>query len=137
MSLDGLNDYRHQVMIARMTTLLNNHFEKKKYNKYIATPETVVERNKQKKVPDLLIWNYKKGLHHLPEVAIEVCRTNKTQEDIDKLTKLFVTVESLQEAFVFDFEENVGYRIYRKKDGKASKARKNVVRSEVFKIDLI
>jgi Uma2 family endonuclease len=137
MALDGLNDYRHQVFIARLVTALNNHFSSfKKYNKYIATPETVVSRNDKKTIPDILVWNYEKGLHHFPEIAIEICKSEKVVDDIQKLSKLFESVESLKEGFVFDFEENIGYRIFRKADGKVSKSKKSS-KSNTFKLDLM
>tara|TARA_A100000171_G_scaffold35638_3_gene34204 strand:+ start:6192 stop:6614 length:423 start_codon:yes stop_codon:yes gene_type:complete len=137
MTLSGLNDYRHQVLIARLVTSINNHFNsKKKYNKYIATPETVVFREETKKIPDLLIWNFKKGLHNDPEIAIEVCWSKDVETDIEKLTKLFETVKTLKEGFVFDFENIIAYRIFRKKDGSASRRVKSS-KSDWIKLDLL
>lgn len=136
MALDGLNDHRHQVLIAQIITKLNVRFKKNKtLKKFIATPETVVKTNAII-IPDVLVWNYDKDLHNEPVVAIEICRSSHVDSDITKMTDLMNSLDSLKECFVIDFERHISHRIFRKKNGTSSKALKKS-KSERLKVDLL
>ncbi|RKQ50601.1 hypothetical protein BXY85_1617 [Roseivirga pacifica] len=111
------NSPEHQLLIADLVTFLNNRLaNNKRYKNIVATPETPYSG----KVPDLLIWNRRKGIDST-SIIIEICWDSELEKDKAKVLNLISNNLGIVEAFVITFDTLQCYKVWRKKDGKVSR----------------
>ena len=57
--------------------------------------------------PDILIINRKKGVI---QIIIEICRTKQLTKDIKKVKDLIKSFAGIDEAFIYDYEQDEWYK---------------------------
>lgn len=130
--LSGAANYHHQVSLAFLVTNLNNKF--KKENKHlIATSETRVDyiskKIKKYSVPDLIVWDFVKPINSI--FWLENTTTRDLSKNIDKTILAFSYLPLLTEAFVYDYQRNIFFKIE-----KSSKKPVVDSKSKILKLDL-
>lgn len=132
LGLHGSANYHHQIGLAFLITNLNNYFNNKK-KKYIATSETridyLIKKDKKFNIPDVIVWDYSNPINSV--LWIESTTKRDLKKNITKSKNAFKYLKKLEEAFVYEYQSGVFYKLERnsKKEIKDSK-------SDFLKLDL-
>jgi hypothetical protein len=155
-SIGGLADAEHSIFITIMAAAINNHiFNNKKYDKWIATSETRIERNlkipndnssinlekKLIRVPDIIVWNRGKldeGAIEIPELFIEIERSDSRNLKIEKAKTLFKEFPYWKEGFVmiYDSEPIEFIKFTHQKIYYQNEVKDSTAYSDILKYDL-
>lgn len=136
--LSGNNGIEHQVIIAKLITGINNHFDKiKKYKSLIATPESKVGNENGYKIPDIIIWDSKsKSNADSPLVIIEVCFLSMKESEVEKCTALMQQFSSIKESVVIVIDPEISFLVVRRKKNNEPTKPKKISKLETIKLDL-
>lgn len=127
------NDLKHQLIISFLIASYMKKFELKTYKNHFVVPELHL-KPASSRIPDLTI--YKKSRKSFqPIVLIEICNNREQKNDIEKLKDLMKDIETVQECFVVNKEDNSIYRVFRKKNLSPSVGNRSDI-CETFKLDL-
>ncbi len=128
------NDFKHQQIISYIIyDLMKKFVEVRSYKSYIILPELSLKPSSSK-IPDLTVYKTTKGIPSQAVLLIEICKTNKIQDDIKKLNELMENMQSVKEAFVIDKDCLDIYKISRTKTNKPTTPKKDSKVAQ-FKID--
>jgi len=130
--LTGTANYHHQISLAFLVTNLNNKFKKENKN-LIATSETridfIFKKTKKYSVPDVIVWDLVEPINST--FWLENTTTRDLKKNIDKTILAFSYLPLLTEAFVYNYQTNIFFKIE-----KGSKKAVVDSKSKTFKLDL-
>ena len=131
-ALSGTANFHHQISLAFLVTNFNNNF--KKLNKcLIATSETridyVIKKSKKYSVPDVIVWDFTNPINSV--FWLENTTKRDLKKNIEKTILAFTYLPNLQEAFIFNYQENKFYKLERG-------SKKTIINSKstILKLDL-
>lgn len=129
------NDFKHQIIISYIIyELMKKFVEVKSYKNFVVVPELSLKPNSSQ-IPDITVRKTVRGIPKESVLLIEICNTNKINDDINKLSELMNGISSVKESFVIDKDSLTIYKISRTKTKKPTTPKKDS-KIDMFKLDL-
>lgn len=87
----------------KLVVLTENRVTKRHQKEY--APDVIIYKNQSNEPTEIFFDEYK------PLIIIEVEKSRRIKANIEKVKELYKLVKSIQEAFVYDYEKEVWYKV--------------------------